>query len=103
MSPTEVKRQAKGLRLIDPQPDHRPLSTLDLTAAQAGAHRRQSCHAVYLERSHGKPRLVPVCTQPDRHHTTTPSPDPDPTPPGTASPGQPPAGTGPPPHAPHNA
>src|SRR5260370_1327615 len=65
MSPTEVKRQAKGLRLIDPQPDHRPLSTLDLTAAQAGAHRRQSCHAVYLERSHGKPRLGPLCTQPD--------------------------------------
>jgi len=63
---------AKGLRLVDLQPGHRHLATLDLTRGQAGAHRRQACHAVILDRSYGKPRLVPICTQPDRHQPATP-------------------------------
>jgi hypothetical protein len=68
----------KGVRVLDPAPAHRFLSTLDLSPAQQAAHRRQACHAVHLDRSYGKPRLVPVCTQPDRHTrpkapTTTPA------------------------------
>ena len=70
--------KAKGLRLIDDDPlsqGFRYLATLDLTTGQQAAHRRQSCHAVYLDRSFGRSRLVPVCTAPDRHRPAAAKPE----------------------------
>jgi ParB family transcriptional regulator, chromosome partitioning protein len=77
---------AKGLRVAEPAPGQRYLTTLPLSAAQQAAHRRQACHAVQVDRSYAKPRLVPICTQPDRHPTTTAHPTTSPTTPATDNP-----------------
>jgi ParB/RepB/Spo0J family partition protein len=89
---------AKGLRLLDREPTasgYAYLATLDLSPGQKAAHPRQSCHAAYLDRSYDRPRLVPVCTNPDRHRPRPASPPAEPSAPGRSgtaaqpSPGEP--------------
>lgn len=81
---------AKGLRLIaDPRDSDDPgthpldqgysyLAALDLSPQQQAAHRRRSCHAVWIESTFGKPRLIAVCTDPARHRRSAPSTEPAP-------------------------
>jgi ParB/RepB/Spo0J family partition protein len=67
---------AKGQRLIEQEPHslgYRYVATMDLSPHQQAAHTRRGCHAVYLDRSYDKPRLVAVCTDPDKHRPTQPS------------------------------